>query len=86
MTRLATDSKGGRIQALRPGTTQTVNGTGTAFSQSTRVVRLTATAAANYGLDGVAEVPLPAGIVEYIRVNPGDVLTTSAAIVATEME
>ena len=85
-TRLATDSRGGRIQVLKPGTTTTVdNTTGSAFTSGTRVVRLTCTAAANYGFNGSADVPLPANVVEYVRVDEGDAITTSAAIVVTEM-
>lgn len=85
-TELATDSKGGRIQVLKPGTTTTVNATtGSAFTSGTRVVRLTCTADALYGFSGSANVPLPAGIVEYVRVDEGDAITTSAAIVVTEM-
>ena len=77
------DANAKPIPCLRPISTATVDGDSAPFTSN--VVRLVAAADAFYGVAGVAEVLLPAGVVEYIRVNIGDVLTTSSAVNVTEM-
>lgn len=80
---LARDSNGHVVQALRPGTTQKVSftaaaaATATAVPADNAVARIVATQNCHYKIDpSTAAVAtdcfLPAGMVEYVRVNQGD--------------
>lgn len=81
MTLVAKDSLGFAIQALKPGTVQTVSISGTSAAVSTAftgtVIRVVSTTPCHYH---VAASPtattslsyLPAFTIEYLRVSPGD--------------
>ncbi|MEY4756848.1 MAG: hypothetical protein RJA34_1746 [Pseudomonadota bacterium] len=83
MTSLARDINGQNIQELRPGTAQTLTTSGTsqqtaALTAGTRVVRVTATTdtwcllGTNPTVTSANGTLLPAGAVEYWRVNDTD--------------
>jgi hypothetical protein len=81
MTVLAQDNNSTAIQALRPASTQVFAASGSAASSttfSTVVVRLYSTVDCFFSVTGTATTsscPLPAGAVEFIRVNSSDVVS-----------
>ena len=77
------DANAKAIPCLRPYSTETV--TGSSSPCTSTVVRLVADVPALYGVEGTAEVLLPAGVVEYIRVNVGDIITTDVAVNVSQM-
>jgi len=74
MARMAVDVNGDAIPAVRVGTaTNTTDTTYAAVSKG--VARLTSSAGCTYGINVAASVVLPAGVVEYVSVFAGDVIT-----------
>ena len=82
MTKLAQDSDGHHIQAIRPGTHQKVAYTGTAgvsaaVGLNTTIVRIVVTTAAYYKVGAApeattADVYLAADTIEYTSIRPGE--------------
>jgi hypothetical protein len=96
MAKLAKDDSGQSIQALRPGETEVLSPSGSAVSgtavpDGVNAIRIVADVAINYYLNGTAtsaQVFLPAGAVEVIRVLEGDVISVigNGNVYLTEME
>ena len=99
MTALAKDNQANAIQVLRPSATVVQASTATAanvsgLSSDVRVLRLVASHNCFYNLEGTAttnSVFLPAGAIEFVKVNKGDVLsviraTEDGTVYVTEME
>ena len=74
MARMAVDSNGDAIPAVRPGSATNVTSS-TYVVVKTGVARLTSSAGCTYGIGVAASVVLPAGTVEYVSVFTGDVIT-----------
>jgi hypothetical protein len=72
------------IPALRPRDAVSVNGTSSALTST--IIRLSTSADANYGINSTATVFLPAGAIEYVRIDYGDTITTDAPVNVTEMD
>ena len=83
MPKMQPDANSKPIPALKPGDAATVNGTSSAFTST--IIRITAAADALYGISPTATVSLPAGVVEYVRVDVGDTITTDSAVNVSEM-
>lgn len=83
MAKMPPDANSKAIPVLRPYDTEVV--TGSSAPTTSEVVRLVSAAGASYGLDGATDVPLPAGVVEYIRVYEGEVITVSGQVTITQM-
>jgi hypothetical protein len=81
MSRLARDSGAAPIQCLRPGTTQTVNVSGTAASSTSitqRVTRIVADVDVHISISGTATTSsylIPANTVEFIHTYTGDTIS-----------
>ncbi len=83
MTRLAVDERGYHIQAIRPGTVQTVSvGASSAavsngFAGNSTILRIISTTACHYVLGSsptatTSDSYLPADVVEYVSCRPGE--------------
>lgn len=83
MTKLATDSDGHAIPAIRPGTVQTVSVSSASaavsnfFAARTTIIRIVSTTDCHYVVNDsptatTSDTFLPANAVEFVRVNGGD--------------
>ena len=81
MSRLARDTGAAPIQCLRPGTTQTVNVSGSAASSTAvtqRVARIVATVDVHISISGTATTSdyyIPSNTVEFIHTYSGDTIS-----------
>ena len=84
MAKMPLDSNSNSIPVLMPLSSEDISGVSSPMT--TEVVRLVATTVATYNITGhTGVVGLPANIVEYIRVNIGDTITTNGEINITQM-
>ena len=97
MTKLATDQNGKTIPAAKPGVSRAVSLTTTSAQSAaldSQVVRLVSDAACYYALNATADTGstfLPAGVVEFIRIEKTDRInartaTGTGVLNITEME
>lgn len=86
MSKLAIDSNSAPIQAVKPTVATNVATSTYTHTAPSGVVRLVSAAGATYAFDGTADIELPAGVIEYVRINNGDVITTSGTINITSCE
>jgi len=84
MATQAQDSNSGTIPVVKPSSATDYTGT-TTPPLTSNVVRMVSTAGGKYGVNGTATVDLPAGVVEYIRVEYGDTITVSGTFNISEV-
>jgi hypothetical protein len=83
MTTQAKDGNGGGIPCVKPSSA--INYTnGNVAAATTNVMRLVSSAPSTYGVNAAASVILPANVVEYIKVDIGDVVTVGGTVNVTE--
>jgi hypothetical protein len=80
MAKLASDSNGKGIQVVRPVSAVDYTDGNAPASAGDSVVRLLSVVGGAYGVNGAATVVLPAGAIEYIRLDNADVLTVSGTV------
>jgi hypothetical protein len=86
MATQAQDGNSGTIPVVRPASATDYSGT-TTPAMSTNVIRLVSIAGGKYGIGAgaTATVELPAGVVEYVRVNIGDTIIVSGTFNISEV-
>jgi len=81
MAKLASDANGKGIQVVRPvSAVDYTDGNAPASTLHDTVVRMMSVVGGAYGINGAATVALPAGAIEYIRLDNLDVVTVSGTV------
>ena len=84
MAKMPTDANAKPIPALRPITSEDLVST-TSAPMTSDVVRLVSSTGGTYTIGTAAGVPLPANLVEYIRVFIGETIAVSGTFTITQM-
>ena len=84
MAKMPIDANAKPIPALRPITSQDIVST-TSSPMTSEVVRMVSSTGGTYTIGNATGVPLPANLVEYIRVLIGETITVSGTFTITQM-
>ena len=84
MAKMPTDANAKPIPALRPITSEDIV-SAESLPMTSVVARLVSSSGGTYSIGDATGVPLPANLVEYIRVLPGETITVAGTFTITQM-